>query len=116
MTKAGPASVEFRNVSMRYGAVTAVDNVNFTIEAGKLVTLLGPSGCGKTTTLRMIAGFIAPSSGAITIGEQDVTNLPPWKRQSLKVPIPAAYRRRWLEPSTPRPNPAQRLSSPSDRA
>ncbi len=58
--KAGPASVEFRNVSMRYGAVTAVDNVNFTIEAGKLVTLLGPSGCGKTTTLRMVAGFIAP--------------------------------------------------------
>ncbi|RYE84006.1 MAG: ATP-binding cassette domain-containing protein, partial [Hyphomicrobiales bacterium] len=53
MPKAGPASVEFRNVSMRYGAVTAVDNVSFSIEAGKLVTLLGPSGCGKTTTLRM---------------------------------------------------------------
>ena len=75
MAKAGPASVEFRNVSMRYGAVTAVDNVNFTIEAGKLVTLLGPSGCGKTTTLRMIAGLEIASDGQILIGGKDVTKL-----------------------------------------
>ena len=75
MTKAGPASVEFRNVSMRYGAVTAVDNINFTIEAGKLVTLLGPSGCGKTTTLRMIAGLEIASEGQILIGGKDVTKL-----------------------------------------
>lgn len=75
MTKAGPASVEFRNVSMRYGAVTAVDNVSFTVEAGKLVTLLGPSGCGKTTTLRMIAGLEIASNGQILIGGQDVTKL-----------------------------------------
>ena len=75
MAKAGPASVEFRNVSMRYGAVTAVDNVNFSIEAGKLVTLLGPSGCGKTTTLRMIAGLEIASAGQIMIGGKDVTRL-----------------------------------------
>jgi iron(III) transport system ATP-binding protein len=75
LTKAGPASVEFRNVSMRYGAVTAVDNVNFTIEAGRLVTLLGPSGCGKTTTLRMIAGLEIASEGQILIGGKDVTKL-----------------------------------------
>ncbi|MCO5089705.1 ABC transporter ATP-binding protein [Bosea sp. (in: a-proteobacteria)] len=75
MAKAGPASVEFRNVSMRYGAVTAVDNISFTIEAGKLVTLLGPSGCGKTTTLRMIAGLEIASEGQILIGGKDVTKL-----------------------------------------
>lgn len=75
MTKAGPASVEFRNVSMRYGAVTAVDDVSFAIEAGKLVTLLGPSGCGKTTTLRMIAGLEIASAGQILIGGKDVTRL-----------------------------------------
>ena len=75
MAKAGPASVEFRNVSMRYGAVTAVDNVSFSIEAGKLVTLLGPSGCGKTTTLRMIAGLEIASEGQILIGGKDVTHL-----------------------------------------
>ncbi len=75
MTKAGPASVEFRKVSMRYGAVTAVDDVSFGIEAGTLVTLLGPSGCGKTTTLRMIAGLEIASAGQILIGGKDVTKL-----------------------------------------
>jgi iron(III) transport system ATP-binding protein len=69
------ASVEFRNVTKRYGNVTAVDDVSFTIEPGKLVTLLGPSGCGKTTTLRMIAGLEMASEGQILIGGRDVTNL-----------------------------------------
>jgi iron(III) transport system ATP-binding protein len=69
------ASVEFRNVTKRYGNVTAVDGVSFTIEPGKLVTLLGPSGCGKTTTLRMIAGLEMASEGQILIGGRDVTNL-----------------------------------------
>ncbi|NBJ12643.1 ATP-binding cassette domain-containing protein [Microvirga sp. SYSU G3D207] len=69
------ASVEFRNVTKRYGNVTAVDSVSFTIEPGRLVTLLGPSGCGKTTTLRMIAGLEMASEGQILIGGRDVTNL-----------------------------------------
>jgi iron(III) transport system ATP-binding protein len=69
------ASVQFRNVTKRYGNVTAVDDVSFTIEPGQLVTLLGPSGCGKTTTLRMIAGLEMASEGQILIGGRDVTNL-----------------------------------------
>ncbi len=75
MQKAGPASVEFRHVTKRYGAVTAVNDISFTIEAGTLVTLLGPSGCGKTTTLRMIAGLEMASEGQIFIGGKDVTRL-----------------------------------------
>ncbi len=74
MSKAA-ASVEFRNVTKRYGEVTAVNDVSFTIEPGMLVTLLGPSGCGKTTTLRLIAGLEMASEGQILIGGRDVTRL-----------------------------------------
>jgi iron(III) transport system ATP-binding protein len=66
--------VTFDNVSKRYGDVNAVDAISFTIEPATLVTLLGPSGCGKTTTLRMVAGLEAASSGRILIGGVDVTN------------------------------------------
>src|SRR5688500_19640330 len=69
------AEVEFRSVSKRYGSVTAVDDISFSIERGTLVTLLGPSGCGKTTTLRLIAGLEMVSSGTISIGGRDVTPL-----------------------------------------
>jgi iron(III) transport system ATP-binding protein len=72
-SKAG--GVVFEGVSKRYGNVTAVDNVSFTIEPATLVTLLGPSGCGKTTTLRMVAGLEATSSGRVLIGGKDVTKL-----------------------------------------
>ena len=68
-------SVEFRNVVKRYGETVAVAGVSFTVENGKLVTLLGPSGCGKTTTLRMIAGLELASEGRILIAGRDVTNL-----------------------------------------
>src|SRR5580700_1739753 len=73
--KASPASVEFRNVVKRYGGVSAVDRVSFTIAPGELVTLLGPSGCGKTTTLRLIAGLEMATSGRVAIGGKDVTRL-----------------------------------------
>jgi iron(III) transport system ATP-binding protein len=72
--------VEFKNVTKRYGAVTAVDDVSFRIEPATLATLLGPSGCGKTTTLRLIAGLEMVSSGSITIGGRDVTSAPASER------------------------------------
>ena len=62
------AAVELKGLSKAYGAAVAVDRVSLAIEHGQLVCLLGPSGCGKTTTLRLIAGFIEPSAGGITVG------------------------------------------------
>ncbi len=67
------SGVVFEQVTKRYGSVTAVDAVSFTVAQGELVTLLGPSGCGKTTTLRMVAGLEAVTSGRVTIGGVDVT-------------------------------------------
>lgn len=65
--------------------VHAVEDANFDVRPGELVTLLGPSGCGKTTTLRMIGGFELPTKGRILIGETDVTFLPPNGRQTATV-------------------------------
>nr|WP_244986876.1 ABC transporter ATP-binding protein [Oceanobacillus caeni] len=58
----------------------AVDQLNLKIDSGELVTLLGPSGCGKTTTLRMLAGFEFPTSGSILVGDKDISNVAPNKR------------------------------------
>jgi spermidine/putrescine ABC transporter ATP-binding subunit len=72
--------VALSDVTKRYGAVEAVSHVSLQVEDGEFFSLLGPSGCGKTTMLRMLAGFISPSAGVISIGGQNVTGLPPEKR------------------------------------
>ncbi len=75
--------VELRDLSKTFAPnIRAVENVNLSIEEGEFVTLLGPSGCGKTTTLRLIAGFEEPASGQILIDGQDVTALPPYRRDT----------------------------------
>ena len=81
-----PAAVVLRRVLKRFGPnALAVDAIDLDIAPGELVTLLGPSGCGKTTTLRMIAGLEEPTSGTITIGDEDVTHLPAEKRDVTMV-------------------------------
>src|SRR5215218_1569408 len=72
--------LELTGVQKRFGNAVAVENFDLTMEKGEFVSFLGPSGCGKTTTLRMIAGFEQPSAGVITIDGQDVTYVPPTKR------------------------------------
>jgi iron(III) transport system ATP-binding protein len=64
------------------GITKAVDRISLEIQPGHLFFLLGPSGCGKTTLLRMIAGFIEPTSGRIEFNGRDVTRLPPNKRNT----------------------------------
>jgi spermidine/putrescine ABC transporter ATP-binding subunit len=75
------ANVEFQRVSKNYGDLRVLEPLDLVVREGEFLTLLGPSGCGKTTTLRLIAGFIEPTEGRVLIGAQDVTNLPPQKRE-----------------------------------
>ena len=75
-------SVTFDNISKHFGQAVAVDNVSLEIKDGELFFLLGPSGCGKTTCLRMVAGFEQPTSGVLRFGEQEMTRVPPHKRNT----------------------------------
>ena len=75
--------IEFRQVSKRYGGAGAplvVQGIDIAVPRGTLTTILGPSGCGKTTTLRLIAGLEAPTSGRVLIDGEDVTTLGPAER------------------------------------
>ena len=74
------ASLDLQSLCKSYGETHVVSNVSLRVEQGEFLVLLGPSGCGKTTTLRMIAGFVEPSSGQVFIGDKDITLLPPWRR------------------------------------
>jgi ABC-type Fe3+/spermidine/putrescine transport system ATPase subunit len=72
--------LELRQLSKQFGSFRAVDGVSLTVDRGEFLTLLGASGSGKTTTLRLIAGFEAPTAGAILIDGVDAAHLPPFKR------------------------------------
>jgi putative spermidine/putrescine transport system ATP-binding protein len=76
------ARLTLDRLTKRFGDFVATHDVTLNVDDGEFVVLLGPSGCGKTTTLRMIAGFLEPSGGAVRIGGADVTRLPPWKRNT----------------------------------
>ena len=72
--------VSLKNLTLAYGDTVAVPQLTLNIHKGELLTLLGPSGCGKTTTMRAIAGLLAPRSGTIEIDGTDVTKVPANKR------------------------------------
>jgi iron(III) transport system ATP-binding protein len=82
-------SITIENLTRQFGhgpsAVTALADVNFTIQPGELFFLLGPSGCGKTTLLRAIAGLVQPTAGRVYLGEQDVTDQPVEQRRTAMV-------------------------------
>ena len=76
--------IEIENVTKIFGdgkdAFTALDDVSVTIESNEFFTLLGPSGCGKTTLLRVIAGFLDPTNGAVALDGEDILPMPPYER------------------------------------
>jgi spermidine/putrescine transport system ATP-binding protein len=72
--------LKLERVTKRFGDFTAVDDLTLEVPQGSFFALLGPSGCGKTTTLRMVAGLEDPSAGTVHIGDEDITQLRPYKR------------------------------------
>jgi putative spermidine/putrescine transport system ATP-binding protein len=76
------AELALLNLAKRFGDVHAVRDVSLSVSDGEFLVLLGPSGCGKTTTLRMVAGFVEPTAGRVSLAGSDVTLLPPWKRNA----------------------------------
>ncbi len=73
-------AIRLEQITKHFGSVVAVDGIDLTIGDGEFFSMLGPSGSGKTTVLRMIAGFEAPTSGRVRLGDEDVTGRPPHAR------------------------------------
>ena len=72
--------INIEHLSKSFGDKKVLDDINLYVRRGEFLTLLGPSGCGKTTLLRMIAGFLQPDEGVITLDGRDIAGLPPHMR------------------------------------
>jgi ABC-2 type transport system ATP-binding protein len=68
--------IEIRNLTKRYGGLTAVNDISFTVSPGEVLGFLGPNGAGKSTTMKMITGFLTPTSGTVSVCGHDVENAP----------------------------------------
>lgn len=79
------SKITIKNIEKSLGEVKILDQINFKVEEGKVVSLLGPSGCGKTTTLKIIAGLLRPDKGGIFLGDTSITNLSVEKRGTVIV-------------------------------
>jgi ABC-2 type transport system ATP-binding protein len=75
--------IEAQNLTRRYGDFTAVDGISFSVKEGEIVGILGPNGAGKTTTIRMITGFLPPTTGQVTVGGKDLFAAPREARREI---------------------------------
>ncbi|MBN2239150.1 MAG: ABC transporter ATP-binding protein [Dehalococcoidales bacterium] len=79
-TKPGVTDLQLKNISKSFDSLSVLEDLSLDIYKGELCCLLGPSGCGKTTLLKIINGLLDADSGTVVLGEQDITGLPPQKR------------------------------------
>ena len=77
----GQPLIDLKNITKAFDGTVVLDDLNLSVKENTFVTLLGPSGCGKTTTLRIIGGFERPDQGTVIFDGQEITSLPPNKRQ-----------------------------------
>ena len=82
--------IQVKNVTKKYGNVTAVDNISFTVKDGEVVGFLGPNGAGKSTTMNMITGFIEPTKGSIEVNGYDIS------KKAKKAKSDQAYHKLYL--------------------
>jgi branched-chain amino acid transport system ATP-binding protein len=80
-----PAKLHVQNISLSFGGIRALQNVDFKVETGQIFAVIGPNGAGKTSLINSINGFYRPQQGAILFEGQDITALPPYKRAKLGI-------------------------------
>ena len=107
--------IDLQHISKSFDGELVLDDLNLSIRENSFVTLLGPSGCGKTTTLRILGGFITQDTGKVMFEGQDITRIPPNKRQLNTVfhaPRVSAPRTSGGKDRIPRPILTTRLNTP----
>lgn len=73
--------IQFKNIVKEFDGKLVLKGVNLDIYENEFVTLLGPSGCGKTTLLRILGGFLTPNEGTVLFDGEDISKIPPYKRE-----------------------------------
>ena len=85
MHEHAPPKLHVDNISLSFGGIRALQEVNFTVETGKITAVIGPNGAGKTSLINSINGFYSPQQGRIVFEGRDITRLPPYKRAQLGI-------------------------------
>jgi branched-chain amino acid transport system ATP-binding protein len=80
-----PVKLHVQNISLSFGGIRALQNIDFQVQEGEILAVIGPNGAGKTSLINSINGFYRPQQGAIIFEGQDITHLPPYKRAKLGI-------------------------------